>query len=304
MSQLELALRKARAAARPEPDAADDPPTSNAAAFVSAWKFDHDPRAASAAADGGSEDVERQAPAATIVRMERRAAEFHGFNPAVREKLAMGEESTPHIREQFRGIAAALYRIRETHPIKIVMVASAVPGEGKTLTAVNLALTLAESYQARVLLVDADLRRPTVHTVFDVPNNHGLKEALVGTGGDLGAIRVSPHLSVLTAGSAMVDPMGALVSSEMREVLDVASAECDWVILDTPPIELLPDANLIGALADIAVLVVQAASTKCELVRHAVEAIGRDRIAGVVLNQMAEPSRISRGYDGYYQERT
>lgn len=225
---------------------------------------------------------------------------FREFNPIYRDKLAMGEHSRPEIREQFRKIAAALYRVREQRPIKVVMVVSAVPGEGKTLTAVNLALTLSESYKSKVLLVDADLRRPSVHVVFDLPNTAGLRERLVAETEALLPIPVSPHLAVLTAGTAPVDPMSALVSDRMRAVLSAGAAVSDWVVLDTPPVELLPDAKLLASLADVAILVVHAGSTSCQLSQRAVEAIGRDRILGVVLNQVSAPDSERYKYDGYY----
>ena len=79
-------------------------------------------------------------------------------------------QADPASREQYRRLAATLHHAQAEHGLKVVMVASAVPGEGKTLTATNLALTLSESYQRRVLLIDADLRRPSLHDDVQVPN--------------------------------------------------------------------------------------------------------------------------------------
>jgi capsular exopolysaccharide synthesis family protein len=277
------------------------------AAFVPAWEFaEPGPRAEGVSAPApvapavppGSMAVPAAGAGHAIgpLHVADRSPQFHGFNPVYRDKLAMGEGSRPEIREQFRRVAAALYRVREQRPVKVVMIVSAVPGEGKTLTAVNLALTLSESYKSRVLLIDADLRRPSVHRVFDLPNTAGLKERLVAEVEELLPTPVSPHLSVLTAGVAAVDPMSALVSDRMRAVLSAGAAQADWVVLDTPPVELLPDANLLASLADVAILVVHAGSTKCQLSQRAVDAIGRDRIVGVVLNQVKESERTD-----YYQ---
>jgi len=169
---------------------------------------------------------------------------------------------------------------------------------------VNLALTLSESYKSRVLLIDADLRRPSVHTVFDLPNTIGQKERLLAEVDDMKATAITPHLSVLTAGAAAVDPMSALVSDRMRAVLSAGAAAVDWVVLDTPPVELLPDAKLLSSLADVAILVVHAGSTKCELSQRAVDAIGRDRILGVVLNQVRESGPNRDNYYAYYGENT
>jgi protein-tyrosine kinase len=315
MSQLELAMKKARAAWRSAEGAAAGRPADARqpnAAFVPAWEFGDDGQRREESGVVGSPAVPVANPPSAAVPgavadhalrplpAAERIRPFHGFNPAYRDKLAMGEEARPEIREQFRRIAAALYRARELRPIKVVMIVSAVPGEGKTLTAVNLALTLSESYKSRVLLVDADLRRPSVHVVFDLPNTTGLKERLIAEVDDFKATPISPYLSVLTAGSAPVDPMSALVSDRMRTVLSAGAAGVDWVVLDTPPVELLPDANLLSSLADVAILVVHAGSTKCEQSQRAVDAIGRDRILGVVLNQVKETGPDRDNYYAYY----
>jgi protein-tyrosine kinase len=312
MSLLELAMKKARAAAPPDemPPARSSDPHVLHPAFVPAWDFvegtDRSQRgparpAAAPVAPPASLAVPPSAttqvtfPSGDVAR-----SQFRDFSPIYRDKLAMGEHSRPEIREQFRKIAAALYRVREQRPIKVVMVVSAVPGEGKTLTAVNLALTLSESYKSKVLLVDADLRRPSVHLVFDLPNTAGLRERLVAEVEDLSPTAVSTQLAVLTAGTAPVDPMSALVSDRMRAVLSAGAAMSDWVVLDTPPVELLPDAKLLASLADVAILVVHAGSTRCQLSQRAAEAIGRERILGVVLNQVSTSDSERYKYDGYY----
>jgi Mrp family chromosome partitioning ATPase len=92
--------------------------------------------------------------------------------------------------------------------------------------------------------------------------------------------------------------MAALTSDRMRRLLDEAKASFDWVIVDTPPLMLLPDAHLLASMVDGAVLVIRAGSTPHDLARRTVEAIGRTRIVGVILNQ-AEPSKAA-GYNGYY----
>ena len=147
------------------------------------------------------------------------------------------------------------------------MVASAVAGEGKTLTALNLALTLSESYRRQVVLIDADLRRPRVHELLDISGVAGLNEALKGPGrSTLALVEVSPRLSVLPAGLPDPDPMGALTSRRMAEILDEAAARFDWVIVDTPPVVLLPDTNLLASMVDAAVLVIEAGRTSYDVI--------------------------------------
>jgi receptor protein-tyrosine kinase len=215
------------------------------------------------------------------------------------EKVVVDQNISPASREQYRRLAATLHHAQAASAVKVVMIASAVQGEGKTLTATNLALTFSESYQRSVLLIDADLRRPTLHTVFGLMNNSGLTDGLLGKESQrLRVVQVSPRLSILPAGRPSSDPMAGLTSDRMKRVIDESRAAFDWVIIDTPPVVLLPDANLLGAMADVAVLVVKAGSTSFDLVSRALGAIGRDRVIGVVLNRAEEPSH-THGY-GYY----
>jgi capsular exopolysaccharide synthesis family protein len=184
------------------------------------------------------------------------------------------------------------------------MVASAVAGEGKSLTASNLAMTLSESYRRDVLLVDADLRRPSLHTVFQVPGEPGLSDGLVTTDDPkLPLHRVSERLAVLPAGKPTSDPIGALISERMRRLIDEAREVFDWIVIDTPPVGLLTDAALLASMADGVVLVVKAEETPNDMVQRAVEAIGRERVIGTVLNRAREqPNSSNYDYYKYYAQ--
>jgi Mrp family chromosome partitioning ATPase len=93
--------------------------------------------------------------------------------------------------------------------------------------------------------------------------------------------------------------MGALTSERLRHMLRRAADEFEWIVIDTPPVELLPDAKILAGLADGAVLVVEAGSTRCQLAQRAIEAIGRERVVGAVLNQFSDGSDLHRYY-GYF----
>src|SRR5262249_15079291 len=134
-------------------------------------------------------------------------------NPTVVGKLVVMPTILPAAIEQYRRLAASLHHAQLERETKVLMVTSASPGEGKTLTSTNLALTLSESYHRNVLLIDADLRRPSVHQMFQIPNVVGLTEALKSEREQrLSLIRVSENLSVLPAGRPNPDPMGILTS--------------------------------------------------------------------------------------------
>jgi capsular exopolysaccharide synthesis family protein len=229
---------------------------------------------------------------------------FTGFKGPLSEKIVTGEHARPQAVEQYRRLAATLHHAQADRGIKVILVASAAMAEGKTLTSTNLALTLSESYRRRVLLVDADLRRPSLHDVFQLPNLSGLSDGLEGEAdARLSLLQVSAMLTVLPAGRPLPDPMGALTSGRMRRILDEAREAFDWVIIDTPPVGMLTDANLLASMVDGAVLVVSAGMTPFGIIQKAVEALGRERVLGVVLNRVdpgdqAHPDGYGYGY--YY----
>ena len=194
---------------------------------------------------------------------------------------------SPFAREQYNRLAAAIHQLQSERRLKVVMITSSTPHEGKTVTAGNLAKTLSESYQSRVLLIDADLRRPSLHSLFGTSNARGLSDTLVEWGPPP-IVQLTPRLALLTAGSRTSDPIRMLTSDRMRLLIDGARVEFDCVVIDTAPIGLLPDAGLVGSLADGTVLVVRAGSTPREIVHRAAAAVGVDRIIGVVLNGIAE----------------
>jgi capsular exopolysaccharide synthesis family protein len=211
---------------------------------------------------------------------------FHGFSPSVAEKIVAAPDIHQAFVEQYRMLAGVLHHAQLEKNTKVIMVTSALPGEGKTLTSMNLALTFSESYRRSVLLIDADLRRPTLHETFQVPNVSGLGDGLrADEEQKLSLVQVSPRLTLLTAGRPDPDPMSGITSDRMRRVLEEAASRFDWVVIDTPPVGLLPDAGLLAEMADGTLLVIRAGMTPYMLVRRAVEAIGPERIVGVVLNR-------------------
>lgn len=203
--------------------------------------------------------------------------------------------------EQYRRLAAVLHDEQAEAQLKTVMVTSAVPDEGKTLTATNLALTLSESYGRRVLVIDADLRCPTMHTTLGLSNDRGLSDALRGSNGDLPLAQVSDNLSVLTAGQAGSNPLASLTSARMEEILRDCAARFDWVILDTAPVGVLPDAQVLARFVGGVILVIGAGTTPAAAVERAVTELGGpDAIIGAVLNRVDERRIPDASYYGRY----
>jgi capsular exopolysaccharide synthesis family protein len=221
------------------------------------------------------------------------------FESALEDKLVV-EKADPFAVEQYRRLAAAMHELQVDRGLKTLMVTSALPREGKTLTVTNLALTLSESYKRRVLLVDADLRRPTVHEIFRLPNARGLSEGLRPNAGELSVLQVSERLSVLPAGHPDSNPMAGLTSDRMRAVLEEAAASYDWVLLDSPPVGLMPDASLLARLTGAVIFVIAAGSTPYQAVDRALDDLGRSCVIGTVLNRAALRDLPSAGQYGHY----
>jgi protein-tyrosine kinase len=221
------------------------------------------------------------------------------------ERLVTHPQADPATTDQFRKLAATLRQLQIERAARVVMISSALAAEGKTLTATNLALTLCESYDRRVLLIDADLRRPSLHAVFGEPLSPGLTDIVAGgSGTGLPVVQVSPRLSVLTAGSLRHDPVTALSSDRMHRLLLEASSAYDWVILDTSPVGMLPDAHLLSGMVDAVVMVVRVGASPYQVVQRAAESVGPERIVGVVLNHVTA-QEFSTAYPdrAYYSSR-
>jgi capsular exopolysaccharide synthesis family protein len=189
--------------------------------------------------------------------------------------------------EAYRLLHANLSWLQATQQLKTIVVASALPGEGKTTVAANLALTFALEGR-RTLLVDADLRRPRVHKTFRVARVPGLAQVLAGYVDLPAAICTTfvDGLYVLPSGHAAPSPVPLVRAAPMRDLLARCAESFDVVIVDTPPIFVAADAAIIGPVADGVLLVVRAGSTESEAAQqafHQVSGVGA-RVIGAVLN--------------------
>jgi len=304
MSRLHKALARATGG-RPQilPPGAGAPEGASAQAdqpaFAVPWAINDADREAGALGEPARESEAAPEPGALPD-----AAGFEVFDSEIGERLvglphAGDGADRPLAVEQYRKLAAALHQAQAARGTRVVLVTSADPGEGKSLTACNLALTLAESYRFCVLLVDADFRRPTLHGVFA-----GRPAGGAGVWGSLPfgltAVQASPRLTVLVSGGPVADPTATLTSSALEKLLENARAGFDWVIIDTPPIGLMSDAKLLADMTDGAIVVVQAERSPYPDALRAIETLGRDRVLGVVLNRLRDVARRYHYYSGYY----
>jgi capsular exopolysaccharide synthesis family protein len=205
--------------------------------------------------------------------------------------------------DQYRVLRHYLESSGEGRPLRMIAVSSPAAGEGKTTTAVNLAATLSQSPDVRVLLVDTDLRRPCVATLL------GLNPAAAGPG--LAGAMQDPRLelpavvratafglSVLPAGPAPLHAYHVLESPRLGRLLDEARASYDYVILDTPPLLLVPDCRLLVQSVDGFVIVVAAGRTPRKLLGETLAAMEPGKIVGIAFNGDQRP--LSGYYKGYY----
>jgi len=301
MTRLADALERANRAPEPAPQRAAAPAPAPAPKHQAHGHPRRLQPAAIVAAAHAAPDA-RQAGGAPLLAMPRDGEKSTAWrdDPQLVGKLLGTEGFSGAALEQYRKLAATLHHAQNERGIRVIMTASALPGEGKSLTAVNLALTLSESYRKRVLLIDADLRRPTVQRVFGLPPIGGLNEGLKLTEDRAMAVtQISDQLFVLPAGRPEADPMSGLTSDRMRRLITQAAGSFDWVIIDTPPVGLLPDASLLADFVDGVLLVVRAGKAPFSLVKRTVEAITHDRILGVVMN--AVDYAHDRNAGGYYE---
>ncbi len=204
--------------------------------------------------------------------------------------VALADPQSP-AAEQYRVLYHRLVRLGARRPARGVAITSSGRGEGRTTTAANLALT-AVAEGGSVLLVEADLRRPTLANLLGLAPRAGLAEVLEGTAELAQAVVRVGALSVLCAGPVR-DAAATLRSARAAGVMDALRAGWDHVYLDAPPALAFADGDRIAAEADVAVLVVRAGVTPRQVVGLALEALG-ERAAGIVLNGV-DPSSIVHG---------
>ena len=210
--------------------------------------------------------------------------------------------------EAFRNLRTSLIWSDGGEALKTLVVTSAAPGEGKTLTAANLAVTLAYD-GLRVLLVDCDIRRPRVHGLFRMPRSPGLMELLTASHHPSGdpvsgpdAIRDTSiaGLSVLTCGALPSNAANLLSSTRMRVLLDELREQYDIIVLDTPPVLATADAGIVASLTDGVLLVVRAGATDRNAAQRAYQQLANvgARVVGTVLNDPG--GQVAKEGDYYY----
>ncbi|MHB8094345.1 MAG: GumC family protein [Candidatus Aminicenantales bacterium] len=229
-----------------------------------------------------------------------------------RVEAPMSIELVPHffpdsrLAESYRTIRTSLLLSSADRPVKTIAMTSAMPGEGKTVSAANLAVTLAQSGKT-VLIVDADLRRPRLHRVFKVKNTVGLTTFLTDSVEISQVIKSTeiPNLSLVNSGPIPPNPAELLGSEKMTRFIKTMRDECDFIIFDLPPMAEISDALVLGAKVDGLVLVVWGDKTSRETLKKVRERLDllKVRTLGVIINNVDMPYRKYSYYmDSYYHQ--
>src|SRR5580700_2871641 len=249
-------------------------------------------------------------PALGMIPLPARTAR-EGANPkrlviatSSKEAVELVAQSRPHsqMAESYRALRTSLLLTNLGAPPKVIMVTSALPQEGKTTTSMNTALVLAQK-GVRVLLIDADLRRPSIHKILGMGPRSGLSNVLTGSATLQQTITRSsilPNLYILPAGTPPPNPAELLASTNMRDVLEELRGQYDHIVVDTPPTLSVTDAVVLSPRADAIVLVIRSGQTTKQALRRSRDILAQvnARVSGVLLNAV---DLSSPDYYYYYE---
>ena len=201
--------------------------------------------------------------------------------------------------EQFRTLRSRLSQIREKRPLKTVLVGSAMPGEGKSFVAANLAQAFVRQHGRRAVLIDADLRCARLHEYLGTRGGPGLTEFLQGKADESSILlrnSVLDGLFFIPRGGEVKNPAELIANGRFKILLERLAPFVDWIVVDSPPAVPVADASLLAGMCDGVLLVVQSGGTDFELAQKAVHEFRERPLLGVVLNRAVAES----GYGSYY----
>jgi protein-tyrosine kinase len=192
--------------------------------------------------------------------------------------------------EQFRSLRARIGQSEDGRAIRVIQITSPGKQDGKTVTALNLALTMAQEFQRRVLIIDADLRAPRIHALLGLDPGPGVVDVLTGAARLEDALVELPeyHLTVLRAGRTYDRPAEMLGSGPMRRLIDTLRSQFDRIVIDSAP-AIVADPGAIAPLADGLLLVVRANATTKPAIARAIGTLGSAPLVGLVFNESGAP---------------
>jgi capsular exopolysaccharide synthesis family protein len=226
---------------------------------------------------------------------------FHSVEswPNLSSRLVYFTEPDGMAAEKFRFLSVRLRQMQQNRTLKKILITSSIPQEGKSTVAANLACTLAPRDQQRALLLDGDLRRPSIANVFGLGKIAGISEWLQGEGGPATCIHQlkGTRLCVLPAGAPPKHPLELMQSGKLSSIMRRLSTWFDWIVIDSPPVLPLADTSIWLRMADGVLLVARQGVTERTLLKRGLEGLKSSKLLGTVLNEATKtvPS------DYYYQ---
>lgn len=293
MSRIHEALEKAR---RQEGNAHELP---NVEEIIAAGvKLPEPEKAADPSTAAGTHEMME-----TIAYRESILARCPQRNWSVMDNMVfLSDETNAAAQELFRTLRSRMYQIRGTGPLEVIVVSSALPGEGKSFVSANLAHAFALQSDRRALVIDADTRRAGgLSTLLGAPSTPGLTDYLLGEQNAENILQTGPleNLYFIPCGRRVPKPGELIGNSRFGALIEQLRPAFDWIIIDTPPVVPISDAREIADLGDGVLMVVNARSTLAHLAKRGMQEFRRDSLLGVVLNRTSEPSATYYSTYGY-----
>jgi capsular exopolysaccharide synthesis family protein len=217
----------------------------------------------------------------------------------LKSRLINRFDTTGPVFESYRALRTKLQYVNPDKPKKSILITSPGPAEGKSTTAVNLAISLAER-EFKTLLIDGDMRKPMLHKVLNLSKSPGLSDVLVGKIEKEAAIQSGgiEHLYILTGGQSPPNPPELLDSNRMEQMLYILSQEYDRIIIDSPPVNVVTDAVVLSTHADTTIMVAAFGETKQDALQHAV--VELKEVGGNIFGVLLNKKKANRFYDTHY----
>ncbi|HET7442349.1 MAG TPA: CpsD/CapB family tyrosine-protein kinase [Terriglobales bacterium] len=228
------------------------------------------------------------------------------WQPDARTMLFFNPDEDAPGTEQFRILQLRLNQMRETMPLKKILVTSALPQEGRSFVAANLAQAMVRQPGRRALLIDADLRGPRLHTALGTIAGPGLTDYLRGEGNEFSIMQqgAMENLFFIPGGRGVSSPVELLASGKLKILLQRVESLFDWIIIDSPPAVAMSDASLLATLCDGVLMVVRSNTTPFDIAKKARQEFEGKTLLGVVLNGVEIDSSYGDFYGAAYQKKT
>jgi len=233
-----------------------------------------------------------------------RAAQLE-WKPDMATMLFLQSDDSARGTEEFRTLRSRLSQLREKMPLKTLLVTSALPKEGKSFTASNLAQVMVRQHGRRALLIDGDLRAPRLHVMLGTTSEPGLSDYLLGNNDEFSVMQRGPlkNLFFIPSGTGVKDPAELIGNGRLKLLLQRVEPLFDWVIIDSPPAVPVSDASVLANACDGVLMVVRSNATPFDVARKARQEFPDQALVGVVLNGTRDDMPYARYYYESYQKK-